>query len=508
MKCFRCGARVPEETRFCGHCGTKLTDPQAETVADAPADGDELLSRIQRIFSGEYTIEGEVGRGGMAVVYKATENDLGRVVALKVLPPEIGITPKAVERFKREARLVADIEHPNIIPVYRAGQLGGILHIVMKYVDGVTLEALLERHGPLPVPVALSVLGAAMRALSHAHERDIVHRDVKSANIMIDRGGSVLVSDFGVALRASDVTLTQAGMIIGTPAFMSPEQCAGQRALPQSDQYSLGILAFQMLAGAVPFSADTLAGLMQHHFFTLHPDLHRVRDDVPPALVELINRALSKSPTDRFSTTREMMATLGAIPLGEEERRASADILKAAVRGEPFHRIITRELPALPEAPTLIGVALPASIRGRERVLRWALGGAGALAAVLAGVMLWPLDVARPISAAPEQELVAPAPATATAAATVPRQPTAPPPAPAPPPGALRLLTHPASATIEVDGVRAGVGSLYDHPVPSGNRRISVRAAGYQSFDSTVVLRPGETINLRLITLTPLEDTT
>src|SRR5256886_15054314 len=177
--------------------------------------------------------------------------------------------------------MVAEIDHPNIIPVYRVGQIGGILFIVMKFVEGKSLDAILQEQGALSVPVTLHVLRAAARALAYAHACGIVHRDVKGANILIDSDGRVMVSDFGVALRSADVTLTADGTVIGTPPFMSPEQCAGRRAGPQSDQYSLGIVAFQMLAGSLPFHADTLAGVMHHHFFTPVPDLTLVRDDLP-----------------------------------------------------------------------------------------------------------------------------------------------------------------------------------------------------------------------------------
>src|SRR5207249_2285321 len=173
--------------------------------------GDDLLQRLRMVLAGEYEVEHELARGGMAVVFKATEVGLRRVVALKVLPPELGLTARAVERFKREARMVAEIDHPNIIPVYRVGQFGGILFIVMKFIEGKSLDALLQDQGALPVPVTLYVLRAAARALAYAHACGIVHRDVKGANILVDSDGRVMVSDFGVALRSSDVTLTADG---------------------------------------------------------------------------------------------------------------------------------------------------------------------------------------------------------------------------------------------------------------------------------------------------------
>src|SRR5438874_4470001 len=194
--------------------------------------------------------------------------------------------------------MVAEIDHPNIIPVYRVGQFGGILFIVMKFIEGKSLDAILQDQGALPVPVTLYVLRAAARALAYAHACGIVHRDVKGANILVDSDGRVMVSDFGVALRSSDVTLTVDGTVIGTPAFMSPEQCAGRRAGPQSDQYSLGIVAFQMLAGSVPFHGCTLAGVMHHHFFTPVPDLGLVREDVPGTLNDWCAAPCTKTPSD------------------------------------------------------------------------------------------------------------------------------------------------------------------------------------------------------------------
>src|SRR5438876_5516388 len=312
------------------------------------------------VLAGEYEVEQELARGGMGVVFKAVELGLRRVVALKVLPPELGLTAHAVERFKREARMVAEIDHPYIIPVHRVGQIGGILFIVMKFVEGKSLDAIIQGQSALPLAVALHVLRAAARALAYAHAAGIVHRDVKGANILVDSDGRVMVSDFGVALRSSDVTLTADGTVIGTPAFMSPEQCAGRRAGPQSDQYSLGIVAFQMLVGSVPFHADTLAGVMHHHFFSPVPDVRVVRDDVPEQVLDVVNRALSKEPGGRFATTRDMLAAIEATPFSERDRQKSERTLQDLVQGRAVRKITTRGLPPLAEMPTLATQALPA----------------------------------------------------------------------------------------------------------------------------------------------------
>ena len=496
MKCFKCGADVPEPARFCGHCGTFVGDPHEATLLVPPEGGDDLLQRLRMVLAGEYEVEQELARGGMGVVFKAVETGLRRVVALKVLPPELGLTARAVERFKREARMVAEIDHPNIIPVHRVGQIGGILFIVMKFVEGKSLDAILQAQGALSLAVALHVLRAAARALAYAHAAGIVHRDVKGANILVESDGRVMVSDFGVALRSSDVTLTADGTVIGTPAFMSPEQCAGRRAGPQSDQYSLGIVAFQMLVGSVPFHADTLAGVMHHHFFSPVPDVRLVRDDVPEQVLDVVNRALSKEPGGRFATTRDMLAAIEAIPFGEGERRDAERTLRELVRGGAVPKIAARALPALVDAPTL---ALNAAATRRPRRLgprARVAGGAAGLVAL--GVAWW---LTRPGGA----PATPPRPDSAGVARV---EPVRAPPAAAPagrrstgPVGRLRLLTTPPDAEIMIDGRRLGIGSVFDQQVAAGARRLEVRAPGYQAFDTTIMVEPGGTLSLGRVTL-------
>ena len=472
-----------------------------------PESGDDLLQRLRMVLAGEYEVEHELARGGMAVVFKATEVGLRRVVALKVLPPELGLTARAAERFKREARMVAEIDHPNIIPVYRVGQIGGILFFVMKFIEGKSLDTILQDQGALSVPVTVYVLRAAARALAYAHACGIVHRDVKGANILIDSDGRVMVSDFGVALRSSDVTLTADGTVIGTPPFMSPEQCAGRRAGPQSDQYSLGIVAFQMLAGSVPFHADTLAGVMHHHFFTPVPDLTLVRDDVPAQLLDVLQRALNKDPDRRFKTTREMLTAIEATAFSERDRQKSERALQHLVQGRAVKKITTRGLPPLAEMPTLAMGALPAiPPRPPPRRLTSTVRLAGLTAVGLVAVGgAWLLG--RP-SGAP-----APAPGASSDSAGgnragAPRPSTAvPPAAPAPrraavPTGRLRLFTTPPTAEIWIDGRRVGTGSLFDDvPISPGARHLEVRARGYETFDTTVVIEPGGTLSLKRVTL-------
>jgi predicted Ser/Thr protein kinase len=496
VKCFQCGTVLPEATRFCGHCGVKVSDPDAATVVVEVEESEALLARIRRIFAGEYQVDCELARGGMAIVYRATETALRRPIALKILRPEIGLSAAAAERFKREAQTAASLDHPNIIPVYRVGQFGGLFHIAMKFVEGRSLDVILEAQGALPVPVTLAVLRGAARGLAFANERGIVHRDVKAANILIDTDGRVMVSDFGVALRASDVTLTAAGTLIGTPAYMSPEQCSGRRAGPQSDQYSLAVAAFQMLAGSTPFHSDTLAGIIQHHFFTPPPDLRIARQDVPAALLDLVARALSKNPGDRFPSTTDMLGAIEAIPFSEADRAASERILRELARGQATPRISTGAFPALPDMPTL---ALPPATPRRARLGRRTIGAAAAISLLaLAGWL-----VNRTASARDGVALSTGAPLdTASASPPASPRPSLTPVRPvAVATGKLRVLTNPPSAEILVDGRRVGVGSVVDLRVPAGARHLRVQATGYQSWDTTIVVQSGVTHTLGRVTL-------
>ncbi len=503
MKCFECGTELPESTRFCGYCGSKIIDPNASTMVVEVEESEAMLARVRRIFDGEYKVESELARGGMAIVYRATEIALQRSIALKVLRPDIGLSAAAAERFKREAQTVASLDHPNIIPVYRVGLLGGIFHIAMKFIEGRSLEAILESQGALPVPVALTVLCDAARGLAFANQRGIVHRDVKAGNILIDSEGRVIVSDFGVALRASDVTLTVAGTLIGTPAYMSPEQCSGARAGPQSDQYSLAVVAFQMLAGATPFQSDTLAGIIQHHFFTPPPDLRFARQDIPPALLDVIGRALGKNPTERFGSTNDMLHALEAIPFTAIEHTTSRRILRDLARGNSAPRINTGTFPALPDMPTLAvpPARAPAARATRAgRVMRSLAYVAAAVLVVGAGWAVTRLtSAAAERDASPEPHNVAVTPAVSMAPA-----PTAhtPPPLPAPVlTGKLRVLTSPPSAEILVDGRRVGIGGVVDLRIPTGARRLRVQAAGYQAWDTTIIVQTGATHTLGRVTL-------
>ncbi|HWZ60819.1 MAG TPA: serine/threonine-protein kinase [Gemmatimonadaceae bacterium] len=332
-------------------------DPAATTIA--AENGDAHLLAVRRAVAAEYEVERELGRGGMAIVYKAREVELDRPVALKVLPPELAPVGGVSERFKREARLAASLDHPNVIPVYRVGQAGGVLYMAMKFIDGQPLDALIQSQRALPLPVVLLVLRSAAHALAFAHEHGIVHRDIKGANILVDRDGRVVVSDFGIARAVESSSLTATGAMVGTPHFMSPEQCAGKPVGPQSDQYSLGIVAYQMLTGTVPFDGDSIPEILQQHWWTQAPDASQARPDCPAALTAAVQRMLAKAPEGRFATTAELAATLDAMHLPDDTAGTGERQLRAMVRalspGEP----VVRRPRTTPGVKTTTGAPAP-----------------------------------------------------------------------------------------------------------------------------------------------------
>jgi len=362
MFCRNCGTNIPGGAAFCANCGTPIARsssavatatvgegiPPIELTPGVETSADEkLLAIVKAELGRDYRIDKELGRGGMAVVYKGVEIALERTVALKVVPPDHANAGQAAERFRREAKLAASLDHPNIIPVYRVGQAGPLHYMAMKFVEGRAVDAIIEQQGALPLSVCIAVLRASAAGLAFAHERKIVHRDIKPANILVDKDGRVMVSDFGIARALEEVSMTASGMMIGTPYYMSPEQCGGQKVSPQSDQYSLGIMGFQMLTGEVPFLADSMVGVIQHHYMTPVPDILQVRSEVPKELLDIIYCALNKDPNDRFPTTKDMAVALENVALSDTEREDADILLRQLSAGEAITKVRTGTLPPL-----------------------------------------------------------------------------------------------------------------------------------------------------------------
>ena len=288
-----------------------MTDPFAELNAALPS---------------HYIIDRELGRGGMALVFLARDTRHERFVALKTLRPEIAIA-LGRERFLREIKLAARLQHPNILPVYDSGDAGGTLFYVMPYVEGESLRDRLEREPQLPVDDALQIAKEVAEALAYAHSHDVVHRDIKPENIMLS-GGHAIVTDFGIARAVSAAggdKLTQTGLAIGTPAYMPPEQASGSGQVDRrSDIYSLACVLYETLAGQPPFTGPTAQAIMARHSLDAVPRLKIVRDAIPDELETVIERALEKVPADRYQTSGEFAKALTQASTGTVSRVTAA----------------------------------------------------------------------------------------------------------------------------------------------------------------------------------------
>ncbi len=280
----------------------------------SPQSDNELRSLVERALSAHYELDSEIGRGGMGVVYRAKDRRLKRTVAIKVLPPELAFRSEIKTRFLREAEMAAQLNHPNIVDIYAVDEAGGIVFFVMAYITGDNVAKLLHDHGALSIDQTRRILRDVADALAYAHERGVIHRDIKPDNILIDAdSGRPMVTDFGIARAVSEgeTRLTATGIAIGTPTYMSPEQAAGERAIDgRSDLYSLGILGYQMLSGEPPFVANSTPAILVKHVSERPVPIEQRRSDVPPDLARVIMQLLEKDPANRFPSAGSVVVAL------------------------------------------------------------------------------------------------------------------------------------------------------------------------------------------------------
>jgi Protein kinase domain/Bacterial Ig-like domain (group 2) len=328
--CPECGTQVTAG-ELCPLCGTPTpapapppppkpgAKPRAATSSTTRFTNqwEAILEKIRRVTAPRYQIRGIIGFGGMAGVYLADEQRLGRQVAIKVMSPGLMVDPKLVERFEQEARTIAQFSHPNIVTIYEVDEREELHYFAMTYVPGRTLgQAMSEATEPLPIPVIKAWLYQIGDGLAYAHHNGVVHRDVKPGNVLLDLRGNALVTDFGIAKVAdTDSGLTRTGMLVGTPAYMSPEQCSSGRITGASDQYSLGAVAYQMLTGQPPFLGATLS-VLQSHVHAQPVPLAERRPDCPDDLREAVERMLAKQPDDRWPSMHAAITAAGCSPPG------------------------------------------------------------------------------------------------------------------------------------------------------------------------------------------------
>jgi serine/threonine protein kinase len=537
MFCSRCGSEITGKSKFCPSCGLDL---MATTPVHAIATGVlQELDLVREALNAEYEIIEELGRGGMAMVYRAKDRQLEREVAVKVLPFSLAFDTEFVERFQREARTAAQLEHPNIIAIYRVGRSGRVIYFVMKYLRGGSLSMLLANRKKLTAPEIRRLLLEAGSALGYAAQRGIVHRDIKPDNIMFDEFGQSVLTDFGIAKAASGQKLTGTGMSIGTPHYMSPEQARAQPIDGRSDIYSLGIVGYQCLTGAVPYDGEDSFSIGYKHITEPIPTPSLVTAD-ERRLFEVIKRMLMKDPFDRFQTCEELIASFQGQPIaapGTVRTSVASHVPAAAVAGASigggggFPPIVSQ--PTTPLDSPLVNRRLtprerrelPRRVADRSLAMRPA-GSSWAwlwiLVAVLSGIggALYyyavrgfapgtvATDTTADTSAAP--------PRTDTTAAQIPdlARDSAPLPSRTPPagsagdprpdsalaPAAADVIGPVDSGGIRLVGLpRGSTVMINEQPIsqaltklPPGPHALAISAPRYHFYSDTIVIRPGQ----------------
>ena len=319
FSCGSCNSAILPGDAFCATCGARHASATPEGALAGALAGSQasFLEQLKAANQGKYEFIREIGHGGMGIVYLARDLELERLVAIKVLSPALLTDEAMVERFRREARTIASLRHEAIVSVYGVGRAGDLHYFAMDYIEGSSLSQILRTQGPLSIESTRAILYQVGSALSYAHRpgRAVIHRDIKPSNILIDSDGNSVVMDFGISKVSEGPSgLTRTGLIVGTPEYMSPEQCRGHTVAQASDQYSLGAVAFAMLTGAPPFTGPFYKVLHAHQMDE-PPDVRSLRAECPPELAEGIARMLAKPPADRWSDIDDALAEMGLQPL-------------------------------------------------------------------------------------------------------------------------------------------------------------------------------------------------
>jgi serine/threonine protein kinase len=517
MFCSRCGTEVDNQARFCPSCGLDLatTTPLA---AVQPERGDESEIEVVRdALKEEWEIEKELGRGGMAIVFKAHDKHLHRDVAIKVLPFSLSFDAEFVERFQREARTAAQLEHPHIIPIYRVGKTGKVIFFVMKFLRGGALSELLAERGTLTPNQIRQTLVQTGGALGYAHQHSIVHRDIKPDNIMFDELGHAVLTDFGIAKAATGSRLTGTGMSIGTPHYMSPEQARAQPLDGRSDIYSLGVVAYQCLTGTVPFDGEDAFSIGYKHIMeeVPAPDLQSSEER---SLMGVIRRMMSKQADERFQNAGELIAGLEGrfrTPARPTPATTSSEAPTSVMESKPTapKAIPPDARPSTPTTPIPAAQFDPAKEKKRSGALvgtmaMLVLGLGGASGYWYFGMdAQWPpfpaagaaVVLAESTAVAVDDSLTAgdslslvggDSGVTAGDSGAADDTSSSVPAAELPPTGVLQLTGVPSLARVTVDGeVQAGEFIT----LGPGQKRIRVTKTGSDTFSTTALVRRGDT---------------
>jgi serine/threonine protein kinase len=313
IKCPKCHSDNPDDTRFCGNCAAPLHPSEEISAPTETLEAPKEKLTTGSTFAERYQIIEELGKGGMGKVYRALDKELNEEVALKLIKPEIAADKKTIERFKNELKLARKISHKNIGRMYELMEKEGTRFITMEYVRGEDLKSFIYRLGQLAVGTAVRIAKQVCEGLSEAHKLSVVHRDLKSSNIMIDKDGNVRIMDFGIARSLKTEGLTEVGMMIGTPEYMSPEQVEGKAVDQRSDFYSLGIIIYEMLTERTPFKADLLINLIHKHLSEPPEPPSAINPQIPEELEKIILKCLEKKPEDRYQTSEEIIIAINKV---------------------------------------------------------------------------------------------------------------------------------------------------------------------------------------------------
>jgi eukaryotic-like serine/threonine-protein kinase len=351
-------------------------------------------SLIDTLFDGRYRIQRKLGAGGMADVYLAEDQELGRRVAIKILNGRHANDAQFIERFRREAKNAAALNHPNIVSIYDRGEAEETYYIAMEFLDGRTLKELIVGHGAAPVRVAIEYARQILSALRFAHRHGIVHRDIKPHNVLVDGEGRVKVTDFGIA-RAGTSQMTETGSIVGTAQYLSPEQAKGGEVDQRSDLYSLGVVLYELLTGKTPFEGDTPVEIAMKHLSNTPKPPSQLRKDIPPELDMIVLRALAKNPDDRYQSADEMEGDLDRVARGLPVAAATVDTATQVMRRAPATPVeATAATMIAPVSGAARDVPPPLDEEeeevGHERPWwAWLLAFLFVVAAVVAGIFVW-----------------------------------------------------------------------------------------------------------------------
>ncbi len=468
MRCATCASPIPEGGGFCTNCGADLSEPGSSAATLDDAGVGRLTRMLRQETAGEYEIEREIGRGGMGVVYLATEIQLRRRVAIKVLPPTLALGEQTSQRFRREARMAAGLDHPNIIPIHRVSSGGELMWYSMKLLEGKSLDAILKEKERLTFEETLAILAQVADALDYGHGRGVIHRDIKPGNIVLEEGGRVTVTDFGIAKEIREASVTTSGALLGTPFYMSPEQSQGGEISGAADQYSLAVVAYQCLAHRVPFDAPSAYELLHQHATAAPPPLATFRPDLPPQAYAAIERALAKRPEDRFATVKAFVDALAgrAVAPARPRRRTARrwitlGLVIAATGGTLVVLVATRRCcaQAAPRAPArLLSDTLTSRNGGDET------------------------SVGTSVSSPAE--------------ARVGSGPPPPPPAAQPRAAAALLIIRLSTgwARIYVDHELRGERPVHREELPPGTHTLRFERPGFLPVDTTLTLHPGQNL--------------